>query len=188
MHSVVVALCGRKHSGKDFAADLLVHHHSFQKIKIAESLKNALRELFHFTDKQLEGDQKETVDERWGVSPRLAMQFFGTEVMQYKLQEIMPDMARNFFIHSLILKHLQNPPPSSRYVISDLRFLHEYHALKNIDNCRVICIRIERSLAQQERDLHASENEYLQIPVDHIIDNNSTMADLLVKLDQAISS
>jgi hypothetical protein len=187
MTPLVVALCGKKQSGKDVAADLLVHHYNFKKIKIAESLKEGLRALFHFTDEQLEGDKKETIDQRWGVTPRQVMQFFGTEVMQYKLQEIMPFMSRNFFIRSLILKHLQHPLQGS-YVISDLRFLHEYHALKNLENYRLICIRIERPVAQQQEDTHVSEMEYLQIQADHVIVNNGTVEELLVKLNHAISS
>ena len=49
----------------------------------AGPLKNCLATLFQFTDAQLctmEG--KEAVDERYGVTPRLVMQRFGTEFIR----------------------------------------------------------------------------------------------------------
>ena len=92
----IVAICGPKGAGKDALADHLVSVYGYEKIKFADVLKDAVGILFGFTREQMDdGDLKEVVDIRWGVTPRKVLQFFGTEVMQYKLQELMPNMDRN---------------------------------------------------------------------------------------------
>ena len=82
--------------------------------------------MFGFTNEEIENDEKDIVNKKWGVSPRTVMQFIGTELFQYKIQEILPDVGKKFWINSLI----ESLKQSENYVISDLRFLHEYEELK----------------------------------------------------------
>jgi hypothetical protein len=100
----IIAICGAKRSGKDVLSKYLVHKYKYRKLYFAEPLKKAVKELFNFSDIQVgidEGEnagcEKDTVDDRWGVSPRQALQFFGTEVLQYKIQELLPTINRYFF-------------------------------------------------------------------------------------------
>ena len=103
----IIAICGAKRSGKDVLAEHLVNKYNYERVAFANPLKVAVKNLFNFDDDQVgigkdEGtDRKDIVDERWGITPRAALQFFGTEIMQEKIQELLPNMKRNFFANTL---------------------------------------------------------------------------------------
>jgi len=175
----IVCVCGQKRSGKDTVANILHEHFGYENKKISETLKELLRILFSFTADQLENESKEVVDTNWGITPRQAMQFIGTEVMQYKIQELLPNIGKKFWIHSFIQKHLGSMsrefPP---IVISDLRFMHEYEELVQYG---ALVIRVTRK-NNTMCDAHVSEQEFLSIPADVIIENNESLAILEQKV------
>jgi dephospho-CoA kinase len=176
----IIAICGLKRSGKDVIADYLVEKYGYEKIKFAEPLKNAVKELFGFTEDQVgDSDDKDIVDCRWNITPRKALQFFGTEVMQYKIQELLEGIDRSFFAKSLVNKITTD----KNYVISDLRFLHEYEEIIRC-GCSVYVIRIERDTLDNVNDTHVSEIEYKTIPYDIIIKNNEGIDGLYKVVDE----
>lgn len=187
----VIAICGLKRSGKDTIADYLCENYGYTKIKIATPLKQGLKAMFGFTDEQLESDKKDCLDERWGIEPRKAMQFIGTEIMQYRIQEILPNIGRSFWIKSLIEEYISNQSEhdntKKRYVIPDLRFLHEYEILSkhNTTFWRVERIKELDIDNTHPCDLHSSEQEYLTIPVTKIF-ANKTKQDLFAQIDKAM--
>lgn len=166
----IIAVCGYKRSGKDTIANLIGEIYGYKHVKIASKLKEVTKTLFAFTDDQIESDTKDTIDPRWGVSPRHVMQFVGTEMFQYKLQELLSDVKRNFWIKGLLASLSEN----DRVIISDLRFLHEYEELKKHN---VFVIRVNRPGITCGDDAHISEKEYTSIPVDLEI-VNTNMKDL----------
>ena len=188
--SNIIAICGAKRSGKDVLAKHLVATRGFKKLSFAEPLKKAVRELFNFNDIQVGideenavGDEKDIIDERWGISPRKALQFFGTEIMQHSINELIPNTNRGFFADILLSRISGNSCDS--YVISDMRFLHEYNKLKSMtkarDACSLIVVKISRpsiNIAEVKRDSHISENEYIDIPYDVEIINDGAISDL----------
>lgn len=183
----IIAICGLKRSGKDTIADYLCSKYGYTKIKIANPLKQGLKVMFGFTDEQLESDKKDEIDPRWEVQPRKIMQFVGTEVMQYQLQQIIPGIGRKVWIRSLIEEHVNNSQHSNKLlVIPDLRFLHEYEELSKYN---AVFWRVDRVTELDHLnhvcDLHISEKEYLQIPVSHIF-KNETKKDLYNQVDSKI--
>ena len=197
--SNIIAICGAKRSGKDVLAKHLVATRGFKKLSFAEPLKKAVRELFNFNDIQVGideenavGDEKDIIDERWGISPRKALQFFGTEIMQHSINELIPNTNRGFFADILLSRISGNSCDS--YVISDMRFLHEYNKLKSLtkacDACSLIVVKISRPAVNISevaggtggpggtRDSHISENEYIDIPYDVEIINDGAISDL----------
>ena len=183
--TMIIAICGPKRSGKDTIADHLISKYNYEKIKIADPLKSVTKELFGFTEDQIgETDAKDIIDERWGITPRKALQFFGTEVMQYKIQELLPDIGRKFWINRLIAGL---PMEDSKYVISDLRFLHEYEELYKKTKDNLCIIKVFRPGKTDEKDTHVSELEYKAIKEDILLINDGNIGDLLVKLDNALT-
>jgi dephospho-CoA kinase len=168
----IIAICGLKRSGKDTIADVLTQRYGYEKVKIATPLKDALKTLFQFTDAQVEGAEKDVVDPRWGVEPRLLMQFIGTEVMQFKLQEVLPDVGRTFWIKRLIDEHIKNN--DKHIVIPDMRFKHEYNLLSQHG---AVFWRVER-FQNENTEVHSSEREYLEIPVDEVFMNTGSKIDI----------
>ena len=197
--SNIIAICGAKRSGKDVLAKHLVATRGFKKLSFAEPLKKAVKELFNFNDIQVGidednavGDEKEIIDERWGISPRKALQFFGTEIMQHAINELIPNTNKGFLADILLSRISGNSCDS--YVISDMRFLHEYNKLKSSTKVRsLIVVKISRPAVNISevaggaggvgcvggaRDAHISENEYIDIPYDVEIINDGAISDL----------
>jgi len=194
--SNIIAICGAKRSGKDVLAKHIVATRGFKKLSFAEPLKKVVKELFNFNDIQVGideenavGNEKEIIDERWGISPRKALQFFGTEIMQHAIDKLIPDTNKGF-LADILLSRIPCDSCDSRescdsYVISDLRFLHEYNKLKSSPKVRsLIIVKINRpsinitNITESKCDTHISEKEYIDIPYDVEIMNDGSISDL----------
>ncbi len=185
----IIAICGAKRSGKDTLANHLINAYAYNKLGFADPLKFAVGILFGFTEEQVgigyDGDDKDILDEKWGITPRQALQFFGTEVMQHKIQELLPNMDRRFLALSLVsrMRELQNMHVKKlNFVISDMRFLHEYEELKQMGD--VFVIRVEREHA--DTPLHCSEMEFKSIPYDLLLRNDKDIKTFLQDADKYI--
>ena len=188
---MIIAICGAKNSGKDTCADYITIKYpgaAFRHLKIAGPLKEMCGLLFGWSPEKMENPlTKETVDKRWGVSPRTAMQFMGTEMMQYKIQEMIPDVGRTFWIRSLV-NRIQ---PGENVVISDMRFQHEYDGLvAAFGKAAVNVIKITRpaaASASTSDDDHCSEHEWNHIPHDVMIRNNGSIDDFYKQVDKVVA-
>lgn len=174
----LIAICGAKRSGKDTIAAHLVEKHGYTRVALADPIKQAVGYMFGFTGEQMETDDKEAVDARWGISPRRALQFFGTEVMQYKLQELLPGVGRMFWTKRL----LNGMEPGKTYVVSDVRFHHECEALREAG---ALVIKVERP-SVVSTDGHPSEVEQRDIAGDVLVVNDGTIDQLLSRVDGAL--
>jgi hypothetical protein len=175
----IIAICGAKRSGKDVLAKFLITKYNYEKISFAEPLKKAVKELFNFNDIQVgldeengDGTEKDAIDDRWGITPRKALQYFGTEIMQYKINELIPNKNRGFFADILRSRIIEN----KKYVISDMRFLHEYEKIKGLN---ILIIKVIRPSLIKIIDEHISENEYEKIPCNIEVLNVGTIEDFL---------
>lgn len=173
----IIAICGRRRSGKDTIADILCKDYGYHKIHIADLLKKVVQDMFDFDHKQLETNAKDEIDPRWGIAPREAMQFFGTNVMQYKIQELIPDIGKKFWIKSFLTKHIDENHADIKYVIPDLRFLHEEEELRKRGAVFWRVIR-PQNVYTNAFDEHISEHEWTKINVDHTFVNDASIEDL----------
>ena len=182
----IIALCGYKGSGKDTIANYLVEKYNYKHYKISDKLKEIIKILFDLSDNDLE-EKKEKVNDKWNTTPRRLMQFIGTDMFQYKLQELLPNINRDFWIKSLFTKDLMNKINNENYkiVISDLRFLHEYEIISNLYVSYSI-LKVKNNRIEQN-DNHISENEFNQININGIINNNSNLETLYNNINNIIS-
>lgn len=169
----LIALCGFKGCGKDFVAKYIHDTYMFEHLKISTKLKEITKLLFELDDSHVEGNKKECIVDKWNITPRQMMQFLGTEMFQYKIQELLPSSGRYFWIQSFVhsMKNKKN------IVVSDLRFLHEYDYMKkHLQTHNLIVIRIDNFMNNiyDTTDTHASEMEYTEIPIDFQVTNNMT--------------
>lgn len=172
MAKTIVAMCGKKGCGKDTAAEALLSH-GFAVEKFAGPLKDACKVLFGFDDSQVEGDAKDVLDARYSTTPRKILQFVGTELFQYKINEVLPGIGRSFWAQSLVRRIEAG---TGNVVVTDMRFQHELDALKALAvrqaQYKVISIKICRP-TEAETDTHASETELDTIECDHILHNDA---------------
>jgi hypothetical protein len=211
---MIIGVCGFIGSGKDTIADYLVNIHQFRRESFANSLKDAVAQVFGWNRDMLEGrtrqsrEWREQVDPWWSkrlnmpdLTPRWILQYWGTEV------------CRRAFHDDIWIAALENKLRNSQddIVISDCRFPNE---IKSIQNAGGKVIRVVRgpepewynsavsvnrgpngnstwaiSKAKLERlQVHASESSWVGTKFDVVVDNNSTMDHLFSQINDLVLS
>lgn len=181
----VIMLCGYKRCGKDTFANHLTNKYGYTHLKISKTLKETLKTLFQFSDEQLETDLKDKVDPRWNITPRKAMVFVGTDMFQFKIQELLPNIGKNFWIRSTkeTIIDLYKKNKDCNIVISDLRFQHELDCMNDIRfDLKDITIDIVKIIRPNldilyDKDLYDSETQHLSFNFDKIITNDDNYFD-----------
>jgi hypothetical protein len=203
---MIIGIVGNIGEGKDTVAEYLVNQHNFKRESFAGTLKDAVAAVFGWDRILLEGQTaesrawRETVDQWWAdrlsmsnLTPRYVLQQWGTEV------------CRKSFHGDIWIASLENKlrTITTDVVISDCRFPNEFTAIKNAGG---IIIRVTRGLEPewhqyvngaiagniddilmlQHCGIHESEWAWYGLSVDHIIDNNSTIDELYVKVAKIV--
>jgi hypothetical protein len=130
---LLIGVTAPARSGKDTIGDYLVNEKGYTKYSFANPLKRAAMEIFGFTEKQVFGSLKETVDPIWGVTPRLVLQVMGTELFQYDIQKHIPEfekIGRGIWVERFKLWYKENS--DKNIVICDVRFKHEAEAITQL--------------------------------------------------------
>ena len=197
---------------KDTIADYLVNIHQFRRESFANTLKDAVSQVFGWDRDMLEGrtrqsrEWRERVDPWWAkrlnmpdLTPRWVLQHWGTEV------------CRRAFHDDIWIAALENKLRNSQddIVISDCRFPNE---IKSIKAAGGIVVRVARgaepdwydaavsanrgpngntswalSRAKLERlNVHASESAWVGTEFDAEVDNNSSMDHLLNQINDLV--
>ena len=205
---MIIGICGFIAAGKDTVADYLVNYHQFRRESFANSLKDAVANVFGWDRTMLEGrtaqarEWREQVDPWWAerlnmphLTPRWVLQYWGTEV------------CRSGFHDDMWIASLENKLRTSKddIVISDCRFPNE---IKSIKDAGGIVIRVKRGaepewysiaknankgapIAQEllkEFGVHASETAWVGTKFDAVLDNNGTIDELFQQIKMLIKS
>ena len=161
---IIVAVCGPKRSGKDTFGDYLCEHYGFTKVAYADPIKEALKPLFGLTDKQLYGEEKETIVPEYGATPRYIMQRLGTDFCRN-------NFGKDIFVN--IIKKRIIDRRISRVVITDVRFPNEAKLAKHFQNGYII--KVSRpNLEQTAGSHHISEQLFDEINCDDFLENDGT--------------
>jgi hypothetical protein len=208
---MIIGVCGFIGSGKDTIADYLTNVHEFRRESFANTLKDAVAQVFGWDRTMLEGRTKqarewrEQVDPWWAqrlnmpdLTPRLMLQLWGTEV------------CRKGFHDDIWIASLENKlrTSSDNIVISDCRFPNE---IKSIKNAGGVVIRVARGPEPDWYDhainfnagekrlgwsigktylskigVHASEYSWVGTDFDAIVDNNTTMDHLYSQVNDLV--
>jgi len=195
---MIIGVCGFIGSGKDTVADYLTNFHGFRRESFANSLKDAVSQVFSWDRTMLEGRTKEArewreqVDPWWAerlamphLTPRWVLQYWGTEV------------CRKSFHDDIWIAALENKLRNSKddIVISDCRFPNEIKSIKNAGG-KIVCV--ERGVRPHWYDIaiqankgsanaqdwlkkegiHASETSWVGTAFDYTLNNNNTIDDL----------
>lgn len=165
----VIGIAGPAHCGKDTVADYLVKHApQYHKVSFADPMKTMLGVGLGLTKEQLYGDLKETVDDRYGCSPRHMMQTIGTE---WGREMIDPDIWVKAMLH-----HIHEP-----VIIPDVRFENEAAFVREHGTLIHIAGRDQGVGAD-----HVSEAGVELQPGELVVVNDSSIAELYKQLDVII--
>lgn len=169
---MIIGLTGKARSGKDTIADIITKLYGYEHYWFSKPMKEACRTIFGWNDAHLYGDLKEVVDERYGTSPRHALQTLGTEWGRGHIREsIWLDVARS---------HIEK----GNVVVSDVRFDNEAELIKELGG---IVIQVERGDAPDVLD-HASEKGVHFHLVDYLVQNDGTISELEDKVCDILDS
>ena len=209
--SRIIGICGFIGSGKDTVADYLVNFHGFRRESFANSLKDAVSQVFGWDRELLEGRTKqsrewrEKRDDWWSkrlgreITPRWVLQYWGTEVV------------RKGFHNDMWVASLENRLRQTQddIVITDCRFPNEIKAIKSVGG-NVIRIkrgpepvwythainynkgmkRIGWALGKEELEkagIHASEYSWVGSKFDVVLGNDGTLDDLYDQVEQFLA-
>lgn len=205
---MIIGVCGFIGSGKDTIADYLTNFHGFRRESFANTLKDAVSQVFGWDRTMLEGRTKqarewrEQVDPWWAerlnmpnLTPRWVLQYWGTEV------------CRKAFHDDIWIASLENKLRNSTddVVISDCRFPNEIKSIKNAGGIVIRVVRGEEpewynaavsvnkgpdgnstwSLSKKQLEklnIHASETSWVGTDFDAILDNNGSIDDLFAQV------
>jgi len=211
---MIIGVCGFIGSGKDTIADYLTNFHGFRRESFANTLKDAVAQVFGWDRTMLEGRTKmarewrEQVDPWWAerlnmphLTPRWVLQYWGTEV------------CRKAFHDDIWIASLENKLRNSKddIVISDCRFPNE---IKSIKNAGGIVVRVIRGPEPEWYDwavsanagergnfswatsktklekvgIHASETAWVGTAFDAVLDNNNSIDELFAQVKGLVSN
>jgi hypothetical protein len=204
---MIIGVCGFIGSGKDTIADYLTNFHGFRRESFANTLKDAVSQIFGWDRTLIEGRTKqarewrEQRDEWWSerlgmdITPRYILQQWGTEV------------CRKGFHNDIWIASLENKLRNIKddVVISDCRFPNE---IKSIRSSGGIVIRVKRgdepewydaarsvnrgewgnmswALSRHQLEkagIHTSETAWVGTKFDAVLENDGSIDDLFAKV------
>lgn len=181
---MIIGVLGRKGSGKDTIADHIVKKYNFEKMQFAEPLKNACKVLFDFTDEQLYGSLKETIDPQWGVTPRHVLQYVGTDMFRNHINGLIPNTDNNFWVNLMKNKYLKKceQDKNTKVIVSDVRFQNEIDIIHKLNGKVIKLMRPSLS----NNDAHESEKNIDLLDGDFTIINDGTLEELYSKVDKIL--
>lgn len=163
----LIGIHGPLNGGKDTTANYIQAKFpgKFGRYAFAGPLKRACKEMFNFTDEQLEDQAlKKLVDPFWGFTPRLAMQLLGTEYGRGMLRD-------DVWIKRAEMEFELNNKSAKGTIITDVRFENEAEWLRSQPGSVLIYLKVP-GLKKDEQSKHASEAGITQMPTDYEIIND----------------
>lgn len=184
----IIGLCGNKRAGKDtFADHLMTLHEGIQKYSFAGPLKEACRIIFCLNDEQIDGSLKETLDERWGLSPRQMFQTFGTDLVRNQYSKLVPgtkleEVGAAFWVYRFQVwyKQWKKENPDKILIITDIRFPDELKVVKEMGGT---IIKINRP-SFKLKDSHISEKNIDNMIGDYNLTNSDTLEEYKTKIEK----
>ena len=183
---MIIAICGKKGSGKDTLANIIIENYNFTRYAFGDDIKEIAKILFNFDEDQLYGNKKDIIDKNWNITPRDFYQKFGTEYIQTIFPNLFPQIftknnisIREFWLKKFEIWYNDNIKKHKIFfvVISDLQFLHEYNYIKKMGG---YIIKIERDNLKNI-DNHSCETDldnFTNDKFNFIIKNNDRIQDL----------
>ena len=175
----IIGFTGRMHSGKDTAGNYLYVAHGFKRFAFADTLKSGVQKFGGFSNDQLWGEAKDSVDDFWGITPRQMLQDVGT----FMRERYTPDFW------ALNLRRFAEKNPNEDIVITDVRYNNEIEIIRELGG---IVVRVWRPSTMneiiQQDSVSAHPSERQDFPVDETIHNASTKGQLYRQIDELMYS
>lgn len=194
----LIGICGRKRHGKDSVGRILRENYGFRITAFADPVKRVAMDVYGLSWEQCYGDgpEKEAVEPRWGLSPRVIMQRIGTEVgrsihpdtwIRHTLDNILSAADGEGFVErDDVGRRFSRVPPavaSTLWAVTDVRFPNEADAIRAAGGT---VLKVVRPSLGVPTDEHPSETSVDLVVADHTVVNDGTLDDLRDRVTEAL--
>lgn len=166
---MIIGILGRSRVGKDTVANILCKQigSSAMIMRLSQPLKDAVQSLYGFTTAQLEDDEKDQIDPRFGLTPR--------EVIQHICQDTMLRHGTDFFSRKMYFEEVPKHP-NKTIIIPDVRYAHDIRMIHEQGGyiIKVVCT----SDRNPPPPRHVWEDPIDSMEGDVCIENNGTLDEL----------
>lgn len=161
-------------AGKDTVATMLrqklsLRSHWFEITHFADKVKSVCADLWNLTEAQCFGGEKDTVDPRYGVTPRFMFQRVGTDVARL--------IERNIWIRKLRER-------KGNFIVPDTRFRNEREAF---NDDLVFHIHVGRHGVDTETHASEADASWLATSAHAVILNDGSLLDLERKVQTLVA-
>jgi hypothetical protein len=191
----IIGICGRKRHGKDTVGRIL-QDYGYLTTAFADPVKRVAMDVYGMSWDQCYGDgpEKEAIDPRWGLSPRVIMQRLGTEVgrgihpetwIKHTLDNVRSAAAGTGFTlrdddgRRFVRAH----GVASLWAVTDVRFPNEADAVIAAGG---VIVKVVRPALGTPTDEHPSETSVDLVGADVTIINDGTIDDLRSRVANAV--
>ena len=175
----IVGLIGKAGAGKDTVADHLVEKHGYQRVALADPLRDIVQLVF-VLDRDSVWDRK---------LRELPLKFLIKWTVRKLLQFIGTELFRNLVWDETWMYNLsQRLEPGTNYVCTDVRFPNEMNGLKECFGGKTAFVEVVRNGCDGVVGIPGHESESHTFKADVVLDNNGTLADLYAHVDALVDS
>jgi hypothetical protein len=173
----LLGIIGQIGSGKDTAANYIIHNYNFVKLSFGSILKDVVSCIYNWDRNMLEGVTeesriwRETIDSFWNITPRQALISIGT------------DLFRNHYDENIWIKSLENKISKldKNIIINDCRFINEVKFIKQRGG---IIIKINRDgYNKVEAEINLIDKSLIDYDI-----QNDNLENLYNQLDNIIAN
>jgi hypothetical protein len=178
---MIIGLSGAKGSGKDAVAKILVENYNYKRIAFADKLKESAAALLDLDIKDWESLKNEdSCIMLYGEDGNaFGALNFRTFLQRYGAEAHRDVFGPDFWV-DYALKGIN--PISQDYVVTDCRFENEINKIHSFDG---VIVRIQRD-GVDVSDTHVSEIPPQTHLIDYFFDNNGTLEDIELGVDDLI--
>lgn len=193
----LIGITGKAGAGKDTIADYLFDKYTDIGVEpFAAPLKDAARAAFGFSEEQVYGSAKETLDDFWKVTPRQVLQFMGTEMFRQTIGKLIPGVEDDFWVQRMYgrLSGQIVPEDGQEYLVGDIvvipdtRFQNEYDFI--IANGGILINVVRPGVGEVGIMGHASEAGFKlhEGAKNYEVINDGTLNQLYDRVDQILET
>ena len=138
--SKILGITGEIGCGKTTICDYICRKYEFEQYAFAEPIKS-IAKCFGFTHTELYGTQSQKlgINAHWGISGRVFMQKFGTDICRNVLPTVIPEMKLDdssmwIKLYKINLEEKIKKNKNTKLIVSDVRFVNESNAIQENKN------------------------------------------------------
>jgi hypothetical protein len=187
--NIMIAIAGKRFSGKSTMAKFLRTHYDFVEFSFARPLKRVCAIIFGLTREELEIPLKKEIglDRFGGLSPREIVLGVG-DVLRNRFKKLLPNQPlkyKSIFTDIMAVNILVS---GKKVVISDYRYPDEKELLDDFNFTTILVKRDALNVSIGDDTIDFKDSETTDVKFDYVIRNNGTIGEFNGKIKKLLRS